>query len=69
VFNSVIAAAERQVSAIVAKTMDALESQEALQSLHPMDFDLLRRTIIKAMWSTYTVGLKFGGKVNDNGDI
>lgn len=63
--SSEINRAEKQVGAIVAKTMEALEAIEAMRTLHPLEFDQVRRAVITAMWSTYTVGLKFGKRVTE----
>jgi hypothetical protein len=59
-------AAEKQVGAIIAKTMEALEGLDCLRHLHPMEFYTIRKLVIKAFWGAYTVGMNFGRRIGSD---
>jgi hypothetical protein len=56
--------AHRQMGAIVAKALDSMEGMSVLQTIHPLDFDVLRRCVFDVGWEAYKVGLRTGRRLN-----
>ena len=56
---------ERQMSAVIGKFLSDLEDMDCLRSLHPSEFDTLRRRGIDAAWECYLVGRKKGLKESE----
>lgn len=56
--DPVLASAHKQMGAIVAKLFDELESLEYIRTLHPLEFDYVRKRMIAALWDAYNVGLR-----------
>lgn len=63
--KSVLSSAHRQVGAIAAKALTALEGLESVHLLHPLEFDAIRRLFFSVSWESYMVGLRAGKKLNE----
>lgn len=48
---------QRQMSAIIAKLLNDIESLNTIGNLHPFDLNRLRRRCITAAWDAYVVGI------------
>lgn len=64
--DKMMKSAHRQMGAIIAKVMESLEAMECLRTLHPLEFDKVRRKVIASNWDSYNVGLWLGKQTNDD---
>lgn len=67
--KTLMQSAHRQMGAVIAKLMESFETMPFLRSLHPLEFDRLRKRTIQGMWDAYNIGLWLGQKSGGDHEI